>query len=194
MNTARSCGRRLVGAAPAALAAGLLLAAPVAPAAQDCTQELERIEAQMAGAELTWAQRDYIRDLIEAARTFAENNNVRACRQTIVDLAEYVQEEIIDMPLAREARDWAPAVADTPENLRDQPPQPEYNVPNPEVRVGETPVPLPVPAPEVTVEQAEPEVAIEPANPNVIIERAEPNVTIEQAEPRVTIERMGGGG
>ena len=186
MSTTSPRGRRHGGAGLAALVAGLLLVASVAPAPaqqRDCAQELERIEAQAAGADLTLAQRDYIRDLIDYARTFAENGNVRGCRQTIADLAEYVDEEGIDMPLAREARDRAPDI--TLDDLLGP------------VRVGETPVPLPVPPPEVPPEQAEPEVAIEPANPNVIIERAEPNVTVEQAEPRVTIERMGsaeGGG
>ena len=209
MSTTSPRGRPPAGSGlrAALAAAGLVVAGTAASAAaqtQDCRQELERIEAQAAGADLTLAQHGYIRDLIDSARTFAANGNVRGCRQTVVDLAEYVQEEGIDMPLAREARDWAPFVADTPENLRDRPPEPKINVAQSEPRVGETSVPLPVPAPEpdVTVERAEPEVRVERAEPrveveraepNVSVEQAEPNVTIEQAEPRVTIERTGAG-
>ena len=208
MSTTNPRGRPPAGTGlrAALAAAGLVVAGTAASAAaqttQDCRQELERIEAQAAGADLTLAQHDYIRDLIDSARTFAANGNVRGGRQTVVDLAEYVQEEGIDMPLAREARDWAPLVADTPENLRDRPPEPEINLAQSEPRVGETSVPLPVPEPSVTVERADPEVRVERAEPrveveraepNVSVEQAEPNVTIEQAEPRVTIERTGAG-
>lgn len=94
------------------LAVALLMAAPAV--AQECTQELDRIEAQVQDAELTRRQQAYVRELIDTARLHAEGGNLRACNDTIIDLAEYADEEAIDIPLAEEVGSRAPFVADTP--------------------------------------------------------------------------------
>ena len=163
---------------------------PVGPAAaqQRCEQLAGRAEQEMRAAELTDTQREYIADLIGTARTFLERNDERACMENLADLAEFVDQERIALPVAAEIdENRASAVGDTQEagagaeggiQRPEQGQQPTAAPASPLAGAAEAGAPRVLPGPGaaqtqpggVTVEQAEPEITVEQAEPNVIIE------------------------
>ena len=198
--TTRNMRRRgllAVGAGLTALAAGPLSVGTAAAQQQQCEQLAARAEQEMQAAELTDTQREYIVDLIGTARTFAGRGDEPACMDNLADLAEYVDQERIDLPVAAEIEeDRASAVGDTQEAgsgaQGDRPQQQQGTVaPSDASAAGQM-------QPGVTVERssAEPNVSVERAEPEITVEQAQPNVIIEQADPTVTIERVpaAGGG
>ena len=119
----RRCGL-LAGAGLIALAVGPLPAESAT--VQECTQLAAEAEQQTQTATLTDTQREYILDLIDTARTFAEAGDRQGCMENLTDLAEYVDQERIALPVAARIGSRPSAVGDTQETgagARGQPPE-----------------------------------------------------------------------
>jgi hypothetical protein len=119
----RRCGL-LAGAGLIVLAAGPLPAESAT--VQECTKLAAEAEQQMQTAALTDTQREYILDLIGTARTFAEAGDRQGCMENLTDLAEYVDQERIALPVAARIGSRPSAVGDTQEagaGARGRPPE-----------------------------------------------------------------------
>ena len=148
---------------------GIMLAVsgPAFAQQQDCEQQLSQVEEDIQQVDLASATQQAINELIDEARSFAEEGNEQRCLQVVGDI------EGMMATGGQQAQQQGEGGAEI--IVEEQPS---------EIVVTEQP-------PTVIVEQQPPEVAVETQQPDVQVETPTPDVAVQEAQPDVQVQESG---
>ena len=145
--------------------------------AQECAQEVDRLETEVTASDLPDNQKNEIQTQLDEASKAQEGGD----EQTCLDMVGAV-ESLVPTAAAATAEETVDATA----RLEVEQAQPQVSVkqkpPKVIVKIGKPVVTVRIPEPEVTVDMPEPEIIVEQQDPDVNVVMAEPQIAIAGQE------------
>lgn len=161
--------------------------------AQECDQEITRLEGDMANSNLSEADKAKVEDQLKQARQAGEQGEDQRCLE-IVAAAVALVPTAAAAAEGEQANEGSDEGADVTASLKVDQPQPQVTVrqkpPKVTVKIGKPTITVRMPQPEVTVDMPEPNVVVEQQDPDVQVVMAEPDITLANQDQNDGTDRQ----